>query len=86
MLARQMQKAISWLPHVVAVSSALVIGLLFWPVKEHWPEWKPSKRIPIGFVETRPGTLAWKQPILPIRTHKRLAEHVIMRICPKRRA
>ena len=66
MLAQQMQKAISWLPHLVAVCSALVFGLLFWPAKEHWPEWKPSKRIPVGFVETRPGTLAWKQAILPV--------------------
>ena len=65
MLAQQMKKAISWLPHVVAVCSALVFGLLFWPAKEHWPEWKPGKRIPIGFVETRPGTLAWKQPTPP---------------------
>ena len=65
MLAQQIKKAISWLPHVFAVCSAFVLGLLFWPAKEHWPEWKPSKRISIGFVETRPGTLAWKQPILP---------------------
>jgi len=65
MLALQMRKAISWLPHVVAVCSALVLCLLFRPAKEHWPEWKPSRRIPIGFVETRPGILAWKQAILP---------------------
>jgi mono/diheme cytochrome c family protein len=54
-----------WLPHVVAIGSAIVLALVFWPPKSNLQPWKPSTRIPAGFAEMRPETLAWKQPILP---------------------
>ncbi len=65
MSAKQTQKAIFWLPHVFAVCSVLVLPLIFWQARTDWHEWKQYKQGPIRFAGMRPGTLAWKQPVLP---------------------
>ena len=65
MPAKQLLRAIGWLPHVCAVCSAFVLALIFWPPKSNLQIWKPSVRIPAGYTEMQPETLAWKQPILP---------------------
>jgi len=65
MPAKQLLRAIGWLPHVCAVCSAFVLALIFWPPKSNLQIWKPSTRITAGFTEMQPETLAWKQPILP---------------------
>lgn len=65
MLAKQILRAVRWTPHVFVVFSAVAFALVVWPPKTELKEWRPSTRIPVGFVDMHPGTLAWKQPILP---------------------
>ena len=65
MLAKQLLKAASWLPHALAIGSTLVLALIFWLPKSNLRPWKPSTRVPVGFSEKQLETLAWKQPILP---------------------
>ena len=67
MLGQQMRKAVPWLARVLAAGGALVIVLLLWPAKSIWPEWKPYSRVPVTPSRLEPGTLVWKQPILPAR-------------------
>ena len=65
MPAKQLLRALRWLPHVVVICGAFVLALVVWPPKSNLQVWKPSTRIPVGFTEMQPETLAWKQPILP---------------------
>ena len=65
MLKDQIRKAVSWLPHLMVICGAMAFAFVLWPQKRNWPEWRPSMRIPADFVESRPGILAWKEPILP---------------------
>jgi len=65
MPVKQILRAMRWLPHVFAVVTALVFALAIWPPRTNLQEWKPSVRMPIGIEAVHPGTLTWKQPILP---------------------
>jgi mono/diheme cytochrome c family protein len=50
---------------VFAVIGAVAFALVAGPPKTNQQEWKPLIRMPIGFAGVYPGTLAWRQPILP---------------------
>ena len=65
MSAKQIQNAISWVPHVFAVCIAFLLVLIFWQGRTDWREWKQYKRGPVLVAPTRPGTSTWKQPVLP---------------------
>jgi mono/diheme cytochrome c family protein len=65
MPAKQLLRAMGWLPHALVICIAFVLALVVWPPKSNLQIWKPSTRIPAGFTEMQPATLAWKQPVLP---------------------
>jgi mono/diheme cytochrome c family protein len=65
MPAKQLKGAIGWIPHVVVIFGALALTLIVGPPKSNPRAWRPSARVPAGFVEMQPETLSWKQPILP---------------------
>lgn len=65
MPAKQLLRAMGWLPHAFVICIAFVLALVVWPPKSNLQIWRPSTRVPAGFAEVQPATLAWKQPILP---------------------
>ena len=65
MSATQLNKAIRRLTYVFAVCGALGLAVIFWQSRTDWHEWRLDKQGPLLLVDMRPGTLAWKQPVLP---------------------
>jgi mono/diheme cytochrome c family protein len=65
MLSKQLLKALPWAPYLLAAGIALLMVLVFRQARTDWGEWKQYKQELIGFPDLRPGTLAWKQPVLP---------------------
>ena len=65
MSGKQIQKIIAWIPHAVAICIAFLLLLIFWQARTDWHAWKQYKRGPVRTASMRPGTLAWKQPVLP---------------------
>jgi mono/diheme cytochrome c family protein len=62
---KQLQKAIAWAPYLLAVGIAFLVVPAFRQARTDWHEWKQYKQGPIRFADMRPGTLVWKQPVLP---------------------
>lgn len=65
MTVKMIQKAISCLPHVYVVLSALMLAVIFWGTKTEWPDLKLYQRDQIRPAGFAPDSLVWKQPILP---------------------
>ena len=65
MSTKQLLKVLRWAPYLLAAGIALLVVIIFKQARTDWGEWKQYKQERIGFPDLRPGTLAWKQPILP---------------------
>lgn len=65
MSATQLNKVLRRLTYVFAVCSALGLALIFWQSRTDWLERRHDKQGTLLLADMRPGTLAWKQPVLP---------------------
>ena len=65
MSAKQMQKALSWLPHLFAVGIAVFLVLIFWQGRTDWRAWTQHRQGGARFMQPRPGMIAWRQPVVP---------------------
>lgn len=64
MSTRHLQKVVAWAPYILVVGIALLSVLVSGQVRTDWNEWKQYKRGPARLADMRPGTLAWKQPVV----------------------
>ena len=67
MLAKLIQKAISWLPHASAVVVALALAVAIWAMKSDWPDLNIYKRDQLSSTGLQSARPSWKQPMLPAR-------------------
>ena len=65
MSAKQIQKALSWLPHLFAAGIAVLLVLIFWQGRTDWRAWTQYRQRGARFMQPRPGMLALRQPVVP---------------------
>ena len=65
MTSKQIQKLISWGPHLLFAEVAFIVLLIVWQAVTNWHAWALYKQASIPHASQGPDTLWWKQPILP---------------------
>ena len=65
MTSKNVQKLISWGPHLLIAEVAFVVLLIVWQAVTNWHAWAIYKEASIPHASQGPHTLWWKQPILP---------------------
>jgi mono/diheme cytochrome c family protein len=65
MSAKQVRRGNSWLPYALIAGNALLLALVFWQATTDWQALRRYSQGPVRFASLQPGTLAWKQPVLP---------------------
>ena len=65
MASKQIQKLISWGPHLLFAEVAFIVLLIVWQAVTNWHAWALYKQASIPHASQGPDTLWWKQPILP---------------------
>jgi mono/diheme cytochrome c family protein len=65
MLIQRVRMGISRLPRALVGVLVVLLALMIWRGTVVWQDWQQYRRVPRRIAAIRPGTIAWKQTLLP---------------------